>query len=778
MTDTAADGAWLRSLRRAKGLSQEELAERAGLSVRAIRNLERGRIECPHPGSLQRLADALALQGQARAELFTAAGRGRPREAAITTMPGGRVPQADIWPVIPRQLPASVRQFAGRQGELAALTGLLDRAAPGAPTALVISAISGTAGVGKTALAVHWAHQHADQFPDGQLYADLRGFDPSGAPMQAAMALRRFLDALPVPAARIPGDLDAQIGLYRSLLADRRMLIVLDNARDPGQVRPLLPGSADCMVLITSRSQLTELITLDGAMPLTVDLLTRDEARELLARRLGPARVACEQGAADELIGLCARLPLALNIAASRTAAHPGIPLSSLAAELHDMRRRLDVLSAGTGATNLRAVFSWSYLALSPPAARIFRLLGAHPGPDISVPAAASLAAASRDQARRALGELTAAHLLTEHVPGRHSLHDLLRAYAAEQAEATSEQGDGSAAIGRVLDHYLHTARAATLLLYPARDLGTVSPPGPGSVPEQLTDEQHALAWFDTERPVLLAATALAARARFDTQAWQLPSVLAAYLERGGHWRDYADAQAAALGAAEHAGDLSGQANARLLLGRACSRIGSHTEAQVHLLEALKLYKGLGDCEGRAHAHHSMGWMLGQQRRYRQALQHARQALILYQAVGHRTGQARALNTVGWYGSLLGMHQQALSYCQQALELHRKLGNHDGEADAWDSLGHAHQHLGHPPDAIACYQQALGLFQKLGDRHQQADTLGRLGDTYRAAGQPRQARDAWQQALHVLTDLHHPHAGNMRARLASLKIPPDAPDHS
>ena len=675
---------------------------------------------------------------------------------------------------VPRQLPGAVPHFTGRSEELARLSQITDQARSQAAGTVVISAIGGTAGVGKTALAVHWAHQVADRFPDGQLYVDLRGFDPSCTSVQAATAVRRFLDALPVPAAHIPADLDAQIGLYRSLLADKRMLIVLDNARDSEQVRPLLPGAAGCMVLITSRSRLTDLIALDGAISLTVDLLTTREACELLVRRLGLTRVTSEQAAADELIGLCARLPLAVNIAASRAIAHPRAPLSSLVAELRDTRRRLDLLSAGTGTANLRAVFSWSGQTLSSPAARMFRLLGVHSGPDISIAAAASLAATSLDQARRALDELTAAHLLTEHAQGRYRLHDLLRAYAAEQAQSATHRDDGHAAAGRVLDHYLHTARAATLLLYPARDLSTLPAPASGTLPEHLRSDRHALAWFDSERQVLLAATALAATARFDTHAWQIPSALAGYLERGGHWHDYAATQTAALGAAERADDLAGQANACLLLGRACSRTGSHQRAQLHLRHALKLYTALGDHAGQAHVHHSLGWTLGQQRRYREALQQARQALSLYRAADHRTGQARALNTVGWYGSLLGMHQQALTYCQQALELHHELGNHDGEADAWDSLGHAHQHLGHSSDAIACYRRALRLFQKLGDRHQQADTLARLGDIYRADSQPHRARDAWQQALDILTDLHHPAVGDIRTRLTSLKTPPNA----
>jgi tetratricopeptide (TPR) repeat protein len=813
-------GELLRRRRLAAGLTQEGLASRAEMSVRAIGDLECGRTTRPFRHSVRQLAAALGLEGTAADEFAShalarpvvgggdagcppAAGRGLPgpagpgrqrkagglangqRPASARALAGcSTVPPAcrtdppvcayPAGPIVPRQLPAAVAHFVGRDGELAAFDAALERAGQGAPATLVISAIGGMAGVGKTALAVHWAQQRAGRFPDGQLYVDLRGFDPSCAPMPAATAVRRFLDALPVPAGRIPADLDAQIGLYRSLLAGKRILIVLDNARDPEQVRPLLPGAAGCMVLITSRSQLTDLIALDGAIPLTVDLLATREARELLVRRLGPARVTSEQAAADELIGLCARLPLAVNIAASRAMAHSRTPLSSLAAELRDTRRRLDLLSAGTGAANLRAVFSWSCQTLSSPAARMFRLLGVHPGPDISIAAAASLAATGPDQARRALDELTAAHLLTEHAHGRYRLHDLLRAYAAEQAQAASHRHDSHAAAGRVLDHYLHTARAATLQLYPAMDLSALPAPAPGTVPEHLASDRHALAWFDSEHQVLLAATALAATTRYDTHAWQIPSALAGYLERGGHWHDYAATQTAALGAAERAGDLAGQANARLLLGRACSRTGSHQQAQLHLRHALKLYKTLGDHAGQAHAHHSMGWTHGQERRYREALQHARQALSLYQAAGHRTGQARALNTVGWYGSLLGNHQQALTYCQQALQLHHELGNHDGEADAWDSLGHAHHHLGHSADAIACYQHALTLFRKLGDRHQQTDTLTRLGDVYRAARQPHHARHAWQQALNILTDLHHPSAAGIHARLASLKTPVNA----
>ena len=398
-------------------------------------------------------------------------------------------------PGVPRQLPAGVRHFVGRAEELGRLSGLLDETS-GAGGAVVISAIGGTAGIGKTALAVHWAHQNAEKFPGGQLYVNLRGFDPSGMPTAAATAVRGFLGALGVPPASVPGDLDAQVALYRSLLAGRRLLIVLDNARDADQVRPLLPGTASCPVLVTSRNQLAGLVAADGAIPLPLGLLTPGEACELLSRRLGRERVVREEQAAGELAELCARLPLALNIAAARAVLRPGRSLAALVSELRGTRQRLDPLTTGDSSADLRAVFSWSCHTLGTTAARMFRLLGLHPGPDISVPAAASLAALGRDQARRALDELKAAHLLTEHTPGRYTCHDLLRAFAAEQAHILDTETGRSAARHRVLDHYLRTAHAAFTVLYPGWIPLDLPPPVPGVAPEDFADQGQALAWY------------------------------------------------------------------------------------------------------------------------------------------------------------------------------------------------------------------------------------------------------------------------------------------
>jgi hypothetical protein len=347
--------------------------------------------------------------------------------------------------VIPRELPPGAPHFTGRIQELSTLTRLLDRSDRKAPGTVAIGAIGGTAGVGKTALALHWAHRVAEQFTDGQLHVNLRGFAPSGTPATPAEAVRGFLDALGVPPERIPPTADAQVGLYRSLLVERKMLIVLDNARDEQQVRPLLPASPASLVVVTSRNQLAGLAAADGARLVSPDVLAHDEAVQLLTARIGASRAAAEPDAMDEIAALCAGLPLALAVAAARAAARPGFPLTELAAELRGADDRLDALDAGDPAVNVRAVFSWSYRQLSPEPARMFRLLGLHPDPDISVPAAASLAAVDEPHAHRLLRELTHDCLITEHMPGRYAFHGLLRAYAADKARECDSEPDRGA---------------------------------------------------------------------------------------------------------------------------------------------------------------------------------------------------------------------------------------------------------------------------------------------------------------------------------------------
>ena len=412
------------------------------------------------------LAEELGIDpGQALRDLETAILRQDPSldvsAPAVTLRPAVSVPA---------QLPPAVAVLTGRDAELASLDAIVPGAAHGGAAAdatAVIAAITGTAGVGKTALAVHWAHREREQFPDGQLYVNLRGFDPCRPAVEPGEALRGFLDAFAVPQERIPASPDAQAGLYRSLLAGKRVLVVLDNARDAAQVRPLLPGSPGCLALVTSRDHLTALAAAVGARLLALDRLAAPGARDLLASRLGPGRIAGEPEAADEIIERCARLPLALSIVAALAAARPGFPLAVTAAELRQATAVLDPFHGGDVCTDIRAVFSWSYRALGPDAARLFRLLGLHPGPDMTVGAAACLAGIAAGQARALLAELTRGNLLTEHRPGRYAFHSLLRAYAREQAHAHDDDSARGDAAARVLDHCLHAAHAAATLVDP-----------------------------------------------------------------------------------------------------------------------------------------------------------------------------------------------------------------------------------------------------------------------------------------------------------------------
>jgi DNA-binding SARP family transcriptional activator len=681
--------------------------------------------------------------------------------AGLATAPG---PPQPGWPT-PRLLPAPVRHFAGRRRELDALTGLLDAARGEAPQTVVISAIAGTAGVGKTALAVRWAHQVADGFPDGQLYVNLRGADPGGQPLTPADAIFGFLTALRVPAEQIPQDADARRGLYRSLVAGRRMLILLDNARDADQVRPLLPGGPGCLVAVTSRSPLASLVAAEGAYPLSLDVLSETDAQELLAKRLGPERIAAEPAAAAELTARCARLPLALAIAAARAVLHPSLPLADLVAELRDADSRLDTLDAGDAVSSVRAAFSWSYQHLPPPTARMFRLLGLHPGPDISVAAAASLAGTSLDDTRQALGQLVQSSLLSEDMPGRFAFHDLLRVYAAEVAASADSSEKRQAAFRRMLDHYLHTALTAQLAINPNRLAITVPPAGPGVLPEQVADIDQAIAWFEVEYRVLLGAIRQAAQADLDIHAWQLPTTLATFLDQRGYWESYVDVMRTGLAAARRLGDTEAQAVTHRRLGAAQRLRGCYQDAQAHSSQALELYRQLGDGSGQGRAHMDLGAVLSRQSRLGDAIDQCLQALEKFQATGEKSWHGNTLNNIGYYHAQLGNHEQALAYCQEAMSIFQEVGHRRGEAFAWDSIGFAQQHLGHHVEAVDCYRRALAISRELGLRLNEADVLTHLGDAHQAAGQSRSAREAWQHAVEILEDLNHPSAGQVRDRL-------------
>ncbi|MFC6016345.1 ATP-binding protein [Plantactinospora solaniradicis] len=677
--------------------------------------------------------------------------------------------------VVPRQLPAAVRHFAGRSTELATLTRQLRQSRADHGDAMAVSTIAGTAGIGKTALAVHWAHQAADDFPDGQLYVNLRGFEPAGAAMTTtAEALRGFLDAFEVPPHRIPDSLDAQAALYRSLLAGKRALVVLDNARDADQVRPLLPGTVGCVVLVTSRNRLSSLVTVEGAHPLILDLLTPDEARELLARRLGTERLAAEPEAVTEIIRHCARLPVALAVVAARAATNPTFTLTVLAAQLRETRDRLDALT-DDDTNDVRSVFSWSYRSLTPETARLFRLLGLHPGPDITAPAAASLAGLPLARVRPLLAELVRANLVVEHVPRRYTFHDLLRAYANEQAYAVDSDDERRAALRRSLDHYLHTAYAAAHLLDRYRDPITLPAPRPGVTPESSADHRQALAWFTAEHQVLLAAVDVAAATGSENHAWQLAWALDNFLWFGGHWPELAEVGRTALDAARRLADRPAEARAHQNLVHAYTRLGRYDEAERHGRQALTLHRQGDNLAGQAHTHMFLTKLRTRQGRHAEALDHARQALHLYTEVGEEIWQADALNAVGGQHGKLGEPEQALDFCQRALAIYQRHDDRRGQVWTWENLGFAHHHLGDHPAAVACYHRALDLCRSLDYPDSEAELLAQLGDTRQAAGDLDAARDSWNQALAIIAP-DHVDADGIRGKLRNLQVPTGAVD--
>ncbi|MGY6019036.1 AfsR/SARP family transcriptional regulator [Streptomyces spinosirectus] len=703
----------------------------------------------------------------------------REHEAALTTPapapsapgpeappPGPPIPPPSLTPhAVPAQLPAGTPGFTGRVDELGRLDALLADVAQ-RPAAVVVSALSGMGGVGKTAVAVHWARHRRSAFPDGQLYVNLRGFDPSGAPLPPDRAVRGFLDALGVPATRVPESLDAQVGLYRSLLSGRRVLVVLDNARDADQVRPLLPAAAGCLALVTSRSPLTGLAVAEGAQLLAVDLLGAEECRDMLAARLGAARVAAESAAVDEIVVRCAGLPLALGVVAARAAARPAEPLAVFADELRTAERILDPLDTGDPATAVRTVFHWSYRTLSREAARLFRFLGLHPGPDADLTSLAALAGVCVTQVPDQIRELTAARLLIEHVPGRYTCHDLLRAYAAELAAEHDTTTTVRAATRRVLDHYLHTAYAADALLTRRHHPMRLAPAEPGSLPRQLGDYDEALAWLICEQPVLLSAVERPP-AGFDSYTWQFAATLTTFLERQGNWQALTDVHTAALRTASRQGDLAGQAAGHRGLGLARFQQRDPQGARHHFIRALDLFGQLDNHAGQARTCQNLAKMAWAHGATREALHHSRRALEHFLLAHDRGGQAVALNDLGWYLAELGELRQALDYCRRALPLVQATGDLSGQAHTWDSLGYIHRHLGRHATAVDCYDRALALFRKTGDRRSEAVGLSYLGDTYAEAGEPASALDTWKRALDLFDELGLPEADMLRNKLTT-----------
>lgn len=704
------------------GLTQEDLAARATVGLRTLRDIETGRIDRPRASTVRLLATAFGLAGAGRDDFHeSAAGRTRPPP-----------------PGAPAQLPASPAGFTGRRAEIERLgTG------PG------FAVISGPPGVGKSALAIHWGYRVRARFPDGQLYLNLRGFDPAG-PMTPEEAARNLLVAL-VPAERVPDGLDARSALLRSLLTGRRTLLVLDNARDAGQVRPLLPGDPGCAVVVTSRHHLAGLVAANGAVPVLLAPLSPDEAATLLARRLGAVRVAADAGSARALVAATAGLPLALVTVAALAATRDS--LAAVAEELAGAG--LDGLRGPDAVTDPRTVFSWSYRALGPPAARLFRLLGAHVGPDLSAAAASSL---NGGDASAALTELTAASLLTEHQPQRYALHDLLRDYAATLAGPDERD----AARRRVLEHYLHTGRAGAMLLDPRRRPLDLKPVAGDVFPEPLAGEAAALAWFAAEHVNLMAA--LRHPAGPPEFGWQLPWTMIDHLDRRGYWDDWIVAEQQAVDAAHRCGEPLAEALAHRMLGRAYVQRGLYPDAEPHYAAAIELYAAADDLTGQANTLHGRIWMWEQQGRHDDCVRDVSAALEIYRRTGDRLGEGRALNALGWYEACRGQRRSGLLRCQAALALLTGADDRYGQAATWDSIGWIHSQDGEFDRAVAALDRSLALYRQEGDLFMQALVLEHLGDTYAATGRAGQAREAWDTAASILDGLGHPDADRVRAK--------------
>ena len=548
------------------------------------------------------------------------------------------------------------------------------------------------------------------------------------------------------------------------MLHGKRMLILLDNARDAEQVRPLLPNGPGSMVIVTSRNRLFGLVTSAGAHFLPLDVLRPAESRAFLAARLGAERLAKEPIAVGELVARSGGLPLALAIVAARAAVRPGFPLAAIAEELRT-DDGLDAFADVDPATDTRSVFSWSLRAVTPAAGRLFLLLGLHPGPDFTPPVAAALTGMPVRNARLVLNELSYAHLVAEYVPGRFTQHDLLRAYAAELA-ADEDAALVRAATLRMLDHYLHSANEAIRTISPHRPRPALPPPHEGANVQEFANGQAADAWLSAERSVLIALIETAAQRGFDTQAWQLANVLDRLLDRQGRWQDQLVIQHTALKAAQRSGERDGIASALRAIGFTNGRLGDHRRGREDLERALALFTELEDGYGIAESHRLLAFMANANSDHDVALAHYESAMDIYRRVEDETFQAAVYNEVGWTHILRGDYQLALTRCQEALILHTKLGDESGAAADWDSLGYANHHLGQYHEAIACYDTAVRLYLHTGDRALEADTLLHLGDSELALGRPEAARETVARAVAILDDLGHPDAAKVRARCA------------
>jgi tetratricopeptide (TPR) repeat protein/transcriptional regulator with XRE-family HTH domain len=806
-------GGLLRACRERGLLSQEQLAERSGVSARTIRDLEAGKTRRPRGESVRLLADALGLVGWAR-EQFEQAARSPPPAGRLAGQPVRHVPAAIGSPagVVPAQLPADVAGFTGRGRQLRALDALLEEGGDAPPAggrgcAVVISAIAGTAGVGKTALAVHWAHRVRERFGDGQLYVNLHGY-AQGLPLSPLQALAQLLGALGVEADRVPVEVEQAAGLYRSLLAGRRVLVVLDNARDAEQVRSLVPGGSGCLVVVTSRDQLGGLVASHGARRLMLDVLVPREAVSLLAQLVGQDRIAAEPEAAAQLAEVCGYLPLAVRIAAANLTCQPDQSLAGYLARLCAGDRLAELAVDGDVHAAVRVAFDCSYAVLDPDAARLFRLLGLVPGADFSPEAAAALAEMPVGQARRLLERLAGAHLLEPRAPGRFGFHDLLHVYARQRSEQHDNQRERDAALRRLLGWYLAATRRAALLVRPVG----VEPltADEGTLALRLDSRGDALRWFEAERSNLLAAVDQAAAVQACAPLGvALVCALPPLLRSSWHGEEWGRVNQLALQVAQQLGDRPAQARIHLELAIIRSLAGDHQDSTRHTEDALLAYRTVDDHAGETRSLINLGALHHKLGRLPLAMPHYEQALDVARRIGHRQYEAYALANLAAAHRDLGRLDEAVTLDMTAISIFRDIGDRHGEADATDDLALAHRAAGRYKDAVAAHREALGIVGDLSDRPRQSSILRelaatllragaardavtvlrqaltileraedrygqararrQLGAAFQALGDHNRARQCWEQALLVFAELGAPEADEVRADLTALR---------
>ncbi|MEV6611216.1 BTAD domain-containing putative transcriptional regulator [Kutzneria sp. NPDC051319] len=686
-----------------------------------------------------RQAEALAHYESLRARLAGELGADpgvhlrQMHQRILTANPVLAVPARQSDQVVPRQLPAPPAGFAGRSTELAALSETLSDT-----TGVPIAVIVGNGGIGKTALALRWAHLRTEDFPDGQLHVNLRGFDPSTPPVSPSVAVRGFLGALGVEPRAVPADPDAQAALYRSRVAGRRMLVVLDNAVDVAQVEPLLPGSPGCAVIVTSRNRLASLVTKHGARPLIADTLDDGEARALLGNRVGAQRLAAEPEAVAEISALCGGFPLALSIAAGRAQIRPGLPLSRLSFELRDAATRLGVLDEDDPGAGITAVLSCSFETLNADQEQVFTLLGLAPGDDIDLHAAASLVGLPAGRTAQALRDLEHRSLVTQDSPGRWRMHDLVRLYAANRAS------DAEAALRRVVVFYANSAVAANRVLdpsFPSSDEKLANPPGC-----QPLVPAEPMVWFDAERRCLLAAQRVAMEKGWHLPAFQLAEGQVIYYYRRGRHHDNLALWQTGAAASVHL-SVYAQGVAHRQLGRAYSRLHQLSEAVAELNQALELFERAGDLGQLSRTHQAMALVLERRSDDLASLEHASKALDLVLRVGNRLWEGEMRNLVSWYLARLGKLDVAQEEAVRALAVFHELGDRPGEADTLDSLGFIAERDGRHADAVDHFSKSIELYRELGNVTVIAGLHERLGRALLGLGDKPAARQTWQYAL-------------------------------